>query len=61
MAAHESNIDAHEFDGKRILVTGGTKGIGQAVAELVAFLASPRAASITGTEYIIDGGTIPTI
>jgi NAD(P)-dependent dehydrogenase (short-subunit alcohol dehydrogenase family) len=31
------------------------------VAELVAFLSSDRAASITGQEYIIDGGTIPTI
>ena len=31
------------------------------VADLVAFLASPRAASITGTEYVIDGGTIPTL
>jgi NAD(P)-dependent dehydrogenase (short-subunit alcohol dehydrogenase family) len=31
------------------------------VAELVAFLASDRAAAITGSEYVIDGGTIPTI
>jgi NAD(P)-dependent dehydrogenase (short-subunit alcohol dehydrogenase family) len=31
------------------------------VADLIAFLASPRAASITGTEYIIDGGTVPTV
>ena len=30
------------------------------VANLVAFLASPLAAAITGTEYVIDGGTIPT-
>jgi choline dehydrogenase-like flavoprotein len=30
------------------------------VADLIAFLASPQAASITGTEYVIDGGTIPT-
>ncbi|ASZ11948.1 SDR family oxidoreductase [Chitinophaga pendula] len=31
------------------------------VADLVGFLVSPRAAYLTGTEYIIDGGTIPTI
>jgi NAD(P)-dependent dehydrogenase (short-subunit alcohol dehydrogenase family) len=32
-----------------------------ALANYVAFLASPRAASITGTEYVIDGGTVPTV
>ncbi|MHC6224479.1 SDR family oxidoreductase [Pseudomonas sp. X10] len=31
------------------------------VASLIAFLASGLAATITGTEYVIDGGTIPTV
>jgi NAD(P)-dependent dehydrogenase (short-subunit alcohol dehydrogenase family) len=30
------------------------------VADLIAFVASPRAGSITGNEIVVDGGTVPT-
>jgi NAD(P)-dependent dehydrogenase (short-subunit alcohol dehydrogenase family) len=30
-------------------------------AELAAFVASERASAITGTEFVIDGRTIPTV
>lgn len=53
--------------GKRIVMESiggiplGRPAKPQEVADLIAFLASPRAASITGSEHRIDGGTIATL
>jgi NAD(P)-dependent dehydrogenase (short-subunit alcohol dehydrogenase family) len=62
--ARKNNTD-YEGARKSLMASLGGIPIGRPakpieVADLVAFLVSPRAASITGTEYVIDGGTVPT-
>ena len=63
--AVEKGID---YEGSKKIIMDSLGGIAlgrpstpDEVANLIAFLASERAGSITGSEYVIDGGTIPTV
>ena len=62
--AQEAGTDVE--GGKRLIMDAlggipiGRPSTPAEIANLIAFLASDLAATITGTEYVIDGGTVPT-
>lgn len=67
LAARLADQAGTDYEGGKKIIMDSLGGIPlgrparpQEVADLIAFLVSPRAASITGTEYVIDGGTVPT-
>ncbi|MCO6185040.1 SDR family oxidoreductase [Rhizobium sp. L1K21] len=57
-----------DYEGGKAIIMDSLGGIPlgrptkpEEVADLITFLASHRATAITGTEYVIDGGTVPTV
>lgn len=68
LVARIASAAGTDHDGGRKLIMDSLGGIPLGrpaapveVAELIAFLVSPRAAAITGVDYRIDGGTVPTV
>ena len=68
MATRLAEEAGTDYEGGKQIIMGSLGGIPlgrpakpQEVADLIAFLVSDRASAITGTEYVIDGGTVPTV
>ncbi|HEY2671837.1 MAG TPA: SDR family oxidoreductase, partial [Rugosimonospora sp.] len=62
--AEESGIDiaeARRRQAELFKIPLGEFGTADDVAELVTFLASPRARYLTGTQFVIDGGFFPAV
>jgi NAD(P)-dependent dehydrogenase (short-subunit alcohol dehydrogenase family) len=68
LAARLATEAGTDFEGGKQIIMQSLGGIPlgrpaspQEVADLITFLVSPRAGSISGSEHLIDGGTVPTV
>ncbi len=68
LAERVANGAGTDYEGGKQLIMKALGGIPlgrpakpREVADLISYLVSPRAASISGAEYVIDGGTVPTV
>jgi NAD(P)-dependent dehydrogenase (short-subunit alcohol dehydrogenase family) len=68
LAARLASQAGTDYEGGKQIIMQSLGGIPlgrpakpQEVADLITFLVSPRAGSISGSEHVIDGGTVPTV